>query len=207
MMTFIYSYDICADNIFVMKKRIKLKEFADLNNISYRTALRHWKAGLIEGVQNGSGAILVSEYFDVKASMVEKPVKALLFVRCTDENLVADYEAKLKFFAKELGVESYDIIVWDGYSFQGNPHIVDILEKNYNYIIVDRITDIFGVNHKALMWVCEEKDITVKTLNTPASIGSNIYEFYLSAVSLAKAAVGMNAYKKRLFDSATNLFS
>ena len=206
-MTFIQYYDFCADNIFVMKKRIKLKEFAELNNISYRTALRHWKAGLIDGVQNGSGAILVSEYINVRSSKQEKPVKALLFVRCNDEKLVGDYTDKLRFFAKELGVESYDIIVWDGYSFQGNPHIVNILENNYNYIIVDRITDIFGVNHKALMWVFEERDIVVKSLNPPASIGSNIYEFYLASVSMAKAAVGMNAYKKRLFDSATNLFS
>lgn len=207
-MTFEHYYDICADNISAMKKRIKLKEFAASNNISYRTALRHWRMGLIEGVQNGSGVILVSEYYNAKALKdSEVETKALIFVRCANENMVESYKDKLKFFAKELNVEEYDIIVWDGYAFQGNPHIIEILEKGYNYIIVDRITDIFGANHKAFSWIFEEKDITIKTLNSPDSVGTNVYEFYMSAISMAKAAIGMNAYKKRIFDAANNLFS
>lgn len=198
--------DICADSFSVMKKRMKLKEFAALNNISYRTALRHWQTGLLEGVQNGSGVILVSEY-KKSPNENETPVRALMFVRCPDERFLKDLEEKLSFFAKELEVEKYDKIVWEGFAFQANPHLVDILDSNYNYIIVDKLSDIFGSNYKAFVKILESRGVEVKHLSVSPAVGSQVYEFYLSAISMAKAAVGMNSYKKRVFESASNLFS
>jgi len=207
MMTTVTDCDICADNIFTMRKRMKLKEFAELNNVSYRTALRHWRQGLIEGVQNGSGAILVSEYKDASLNDAETTTKTLVFIRCPNEKFLEEAEKKLDFFAKELEIEEYDKITWEGYMFQANPHLVDVIEKGYNLIIVERLSDIFGANYKALQFLLELRGVRVESLLEPVAVGSVIYEFYLSAMAMVKAAVGMNTHKKRVFDSASNLFS
>lgn len=43
---------------------MKLSEYAKKNSISYRTAFRHWKAGLIRGRQLETGTIVVDEISD-----------------------------------------------------------------------------------------------------------------------------------------------
>lgn len=191
----------------MMRKRVKLKEFAEINDISYRTALRHWQAGLIEGVQNGSGAILVSEYKNAetyKDALISKP---LVFIRSADERMVEGRRKKIDLFMKDVGVENYDTILWDGFIFQANPFLDKILEQDYNYIVVETLTDLFGVNYKILNKLFLEKGIRVEALDKPIPVSAVIYEFYLSAVGMAKAAVGMTGYKKRLFDSANKIFS
>lgn len=199
--------DKCADMFFVMKKRMKLKEFAAVNNISYRTALRHWQAGLIEGVQNGSGAILVSEY--VNGSNYETPsvVKAVVFVRSADDRLAGGREKKLDLFVKGKGVDDYDTIFWDGFIFQANPFLEKILDEGYNHVFVETLTDLFGVNYKVLNRLFAEQGVKVEALSEPVAVAAVVYEFYLAAVNMAKAAVGMTGYKKRLFDSANKIFS
>ena len=186
---------------------MKLKEFAALNNISYRTALRHWQSGLIEGVQNGSGAILVSEY--VNASNYETPavVKPLIFIRSADERLVDERKKKLDIFIKENGYDTYDTILWDGFIFQTNPFLEQIIEEEYNYIVVETLTDLFGVNYKVFVRLFEDRGVKVEALEKPVPVAATVYEFYLAAVGMAKAAVGMTSYKKRLFDSANKIFS
>jgi predicted site-specific integrase-resolvase len=191
----------------MMRKRIKLKEFAEINNISYRTALRHWQAGLIEGIQNGSGAILVSEYKSAENFEDVKIPKPLVFIRSADERMVEGRQKKIDLFMKDAGFENYDTILWDGFIFQANPFLEKILEKDYNYIVVETLTDLFGVNYKILAKLFLEKGIRIDALDKPIPVSAIIYEFYLSAVGMAKAAVGMTGYKKRLFESANKIFS
>lgn len=197
----------CADIFYMIKKRIKLKEFAEINNISYRTALRHWQAGLIEGIQNGSSSILVSEYKSAEKVDNIKIFKPLVFIRSADERMVEGRKKKIDLFMKDGGFEDYDTIIWDGFIFQANPFLEKILEKDYNYIVVETLTDLFGVNYKILAKLFLEKGIEIEPLDKPIPVSAIIYEFYLSAVSMAKAAVGMTSYKKRLFESANKIFS
>jgi hypothetical protein len=191
----------------MMRKRMKLKEFAELNNISYRTALRHWQMGLIEGVQNGSGSILVSEYHNASGNKEAVAIKPLVFIRSADERMIEGRQKKLDLFMQDVGHGTYDTILWDGFIFQANPFIEQILEKGYNYIAVETLTDFLGVNHKIFAELLKEKGIHIEALDKPVAISAIIYEFYLSAVGMAKAAVGMTGYKKRLFETANKIFS
>ena len=51
---------------------MKLSQFAKQQGISYRTALRWWKAGQIKGYQAHTGTIIVAEGTPEKATVVHR---------------------------------------------------------------------------------------------------------------------------------------
>lgn len=64
---------------------MKLSEYARKNNITYRTAHRHWKQGLITGKQLNTGTIVVLELTNT-----HQPIKNLVVLCARVSNRCAE---------------------------------------------------------------------------------------------------------------------
>ncbi len=51
---------------------MKLRQYAKPQGVSYRTALRWWKAGLVQGYQSPNGTIIVTEEPPKEALVVQR---------------------------------------------------------------------------------------------------------------------------------------
>ena len=180
-----------------------LKKFAEANNISYRTAYRHWQKGLLEGIKLPTGTILVKGY--AKDSSPKKDENScILFIRAKTEPSIELVE-KLKNTAHINNLEILDTIIWNGYNFQSNPYINKILLSGASFVIVNKLTDIYGINYLILESLLSEMGIKTITLDEPDKLEDNIRGLIKSSSSMAKAAVGMHGYKKELSHYINNI--
>lgn len=72
---------------------MKLSQYAKQQGISYKTALRWWKAGTIKGYQAASGTIIVTEN-----EQIQKLGKAAIYARVS----TASHKANLERQAERL---------------------------------------------------------------------------------------------------------
>lgn len=196
--------------ISMNKKMISLKKFAENNDISYKTAHRHWKNGIIEGIQLETGTILVQGWKtgreEEKLKTVESSNRAVIMVRSKKPEMVTDDILYLKKLSLEEDLEVVDVIIWDGYIFQSNPFIKKIIDKKVSHVLTVSEYDIYGINAPVIVELLSSLGIKTISLQGEAkNIPEMIYNSVLASSNMAKAAVGMAGYKRAIAESNAKL--
>lgn len=192
-------------------KMISLKKFAETNGISYKTAHRHWRKGLIDGIQLPTGTILVNgwkpeEQATETAQKENTGNDAIILIRTKKTAEVNNIISSLKELALSKNINVIDIIIWDGYVFQSNPFILEILDKNISYILTDNTSSIYSVNNDCIIELLERLGVeTISLEKESKNIPQMIYSSVIASSNMAKAAVGMSSYKRAIAESHQKL--
>jgi predicted site-specific integrase-resolvase len=179
-----------------------LKTFAEQCSISYRTAHRHWKNGILDGVQLENGTIMVKGYKSNKNNILSHSV---IFLRHSINQPYDERLKSLESFASQYGFKDAKIIIWEAYKFQENPHLEELYNSGFTDIFVYDINDLF--NDKAfLMNLFSEKGILVHAVKKDEeSNATMMYKCLTAAAKMARAAVGMSSYKKEISEAHSSI--
>lgn len=203
MLTYVDIYTLAdSKNRMNKEQMMPLKKFAEANNISYRTAYRHWQNDLLEGIKLPTGTILIKGWKKEKEDKQDNT--CIIFIRSISDNNDGVVE-RLKKIATINSLKISKIIIWKGYAFQTNPYMDDILNTNPNFIITNKLSDIYGTNYKIVDKVLSDIGITTLTTEDADDIESSIKGLLQSTTRMAKAAVGMHNHKKDISHYIDNL--
>ncbi len=72
---------------------MRLREYARKNGVCYKTAYRHWKAGLVSGRQLPSGTIVLDDPADTKQN---DQVRAVLYARVSSSENKVNLDSQLE---------------------------------------------------------------------------------------------------------------
>lgn len=130
---------------------MKLSTFAKEKGISYKTAWRWWKAGVIKGKQMPSGTIILDKEFLVNDS---KDTKAIIYARVSSSQNKSNLESqsdRLQQYCTAKGYQVHKVIKEIGSGLNDKrPKLLDILNKDQFDILVvehsDRLTR-FGASY------------------------------------------------------------
>jgi predicted site-specific integrase-resolvase len=144
---------------------MKLSDWAKKKGISYRTAWRWFKQGLIKGYQMPTGTIIVEE--ECKKEDVE--VRCVIYARVSDkrsENLERQAQ-RLTEYATAKGYKIVKVVKEIGSGVNDKrPKLIEILQSDdYDILLVehkDRLTR-FGFNY--LKVLLEKRGITIEVVN------------------------------------------
>lgn len=126
-------------------KRIKLKQFAAEQGISYPTAYRHWKAGNMRGVQLPGGLILVDGWKNTEVEDLDEDtttVLAVIYSRVGNSSQTEDLKRqteKLKKFATEQSYEVVEVIEEVAIAFSDRrPKLLNLLHrKDWDVLLIE----------------------------------------------------------------------
>lgn len=201
-----------ADIYLTMKdKMISLKKFAEQNGVSYKTAHRHWQRGLIDGIQLPTGTILVNGWkheapAEVSSTKEVTGNDAVILIRTKKTAEVNNNISALKELASTKGINIIDIIIWDGYIFQSNPFVVELIDKNISYILTNNVSNIYGVNAECMVELLQRLGVeTISLEKDKKNVPQMIYNSVIAGSNMAKAAVGMASYKRAIAESNQQL--
>lgn len=85
---------------------MKLSEYARRNNISYRTAHRHWKLGLLAGKQLETGTLVIQENPDKG----KETTGAILYARVSSSENKDNLESQLSRIRSYASAKGYTVI-------------------------------------------------------------------------------------------------
>jgi putative resolvase len=127
-------------------RRIKLKQFAEEQGISYVTAYRHWQSGNISGIQLPGGSILVDGWKNSDTGNNEeqdtKTILAVIYSRVVGTSQQEELKAqtnRLKEYAKENGYEVLEVVEEVATAFSDRrPKLLNLLHrKDWNILLVE----------------------------------------------------------------------
>jgi predicted site-specific integrase-resolvase len=130
---------------------MKLSTFAKEKGVSYKTAWRWWKAGIIRGKQMPSGTIILDKEFLVNDS---KDIKAIIYARVSSSQNKSNLESqsdRLQQYCIAKGYQIHKVVKEIGSGLNDKrPKLLDILSKdNFDILVVehsDRLTR-FGASY------------------------------------------------------------
>ena len=183
-----------------------LKRFAEVHNIGYRTAYRHWQNGLLDGIKLATGTILVKGWKSEEQEAPSSKDQGIIFLRTKNEDNDAVL-SKMKDIASDRGIIVAEIIIWNGYAFEENTVLADIIKKGIKTIITTKKSDLFGVNHQTISLLFEGMGWDIIALESPDNIPAMVKGIIQSSSRMAKAAVGMHTFKKDIAHYNNNLLS
>lgn len=190
-------------------EKISLKQFAELNNISYKTAHRHWKQGNIDGMQLPTGTILVKGWNDKSNKKLHNESKyCTIMLRSKNSDTMEQDLAALNKIAKDKKLIVVETIIWDGYIFQENPFIEHIMLTETPYVLTNNASEIYGINHKSINLMLRKMGIeTIQSNHKETNITNMVYNSVSASSSMARSAVGMSNYKKAIAQANKDLLS
>ena len=181
-----------------------LKKFAEANNISYRTAYRHWQNGLLDGIKLPTGTILIKGWVNKETPNNKDENSCIILIRSiTDNN--ENSISRLTKIASANSLKVAKIVVWKGYAFQVNPYLSDVIKEKPKFIITTKLSDIYGSNYSIIDEILSDLGITTLAIDDPDNIESSIKGLIQSTTRMAKAAVGMHNHKKDISHYIDNL--
>ena len=138
---------------------MKLSDYAKNNNITYRTAYRHWKQGLIKGKQLVTGTIVLDEN-------VTNIKSYAIYARVSSYDQKEDLKRQLQRIRDFCS--SRGIIIEKEYSEIASgvndkrPKLLKILNSDYSIIVEhkDRLTR-FGFNYIETLLNKQKRDILI----------------------------------------------
>lgn len=163
---------------------MKLSEYAKRNNITYCTALRHWKAGLINGKQLATGTIVI--YEDEKSKNIYN--RAILYARVSSSENKNNLESQLKRLKDYSAAKGYQVIkeVKEiGSGLNDNRRLLEsVLQSDqWDIIIVehkDRLAR-FGINYIRVL--LEKLDKKIEIINETNDNRSDLMEDFVSIIT------------------------
>lgn len=144
---------------------MKLSEYARKNNISYRTAHRHWKLGLIRGKQLPTGTIVVENQDEPQPPFCQS---AVLYARVSNAENKINLEAQLSRLRNYASAKGYTIVrevkeIGSGLNDK-RPLLENVLQSDNWMVLVaedkDRVAR-FGLNYLSILLQKEGKRIEI----------------------------------------------
>lgn len=144
---------------------MKLSEYARKNNISYRTAHRHWKLGLIRGKQLPTGTIVVENQDEPQPPFCQSTV---LYARVSNAENKINLEAQLSRLRNYASAKGYTIVrevkeIGSGLNDK-RPLLENVLQSDNWMVLVaedkDRVAR-FGLNYLSILLQKEGKRIEI----------------------------------------------
>jgi predicted site-specific integrase-resolvase len=142
---------------------MKLSQYAQQQGISYKTALRWWKAGTIKGYQAASGTIIVTEN-----EQIQKSGKVAIYARVSTASHKANLERQAERLAQYCEARGYQVAkvvkeIASGLN-DSRPKLVSLLkDMSITRIVVehkDRLTR-FGFNYIETLFEAQGRTIEV----------------------------------------------
>lgn len=163
---------------------MKLSEYARRNNISYRTAHRHWKLGLISGRQLETGTIVVSENPDKS----KENTGVVLYTRVSSSenksNLDSQME-RLKGYAAAKGYKVTKEIKEIGSGLNDSRKLLASILKDDNWAILivehkDRLAR-FGIKYLEIL--LDKLNKKIEIINDSDNDTQDIVQDFVSIVT------------------------
>ena len=180
---------------------MKLSEYARCNNISYRTAHRHWKQGLIQGKQLASGTIVVNE--EISQILETTDVLAVLYARVSNGENKANLETQLDRLRSFANAKGYTIVkeikeIGSGLNDK-RPQLERILQSGgWNVLLVedkDRLAR-FGLNY--LQILLEREGRKVEIINNVLDSRDDLMQDFVSIITSFTARLyGLRRSKRK----------
>ena len=185
---------------------MKLSEYAKMNNVCYRTAYRHWKAGIISGKQLPTGTIVISE--EPKTDSNEK-VAIYTRVSSSENKTNLDSQAdRLLSYANAKGYQIHKIIKEVGSGLNDNrPKLYSLLaDTSITKIIVehkDRFSR-FGLNYIKLL--LESQGRSIEIVNEVTDQKEDLIQDFASIItSFCARLYGKRRSKRKTLELITEL--
>lgn len=164
---------------------MKLRDYAKLNSVTYRTAYNHWKAGLIKGKQLETGTIVVE---NSNTTNNNSEIKVATYARVSTSENKTNLETqseRLVSFANAKGFIVSKIVkeIASGLNDE-RPKLTALLnDKTIDFIIVehnDRFSR-FGFNFIKTLLNQQGRDIIV--INPPQNDKDDLIEDFVSIIT------------------------
>jgi len=164
---------------------MKLSQYAKQQGISYKTALRWWKAGTIKGYQAATGTIIVTENEPIKQAE-----RVAIYARVSSAEHKANLERQAERLSQYCEARGYQIAkivkeIASGLN-DGRPKLATLLkDTSITRIVVehkDRLTR-FGFNYIEMLFETQARVIEVVNVSENdkedllADLSSVIYSF------------------------------
>ena len=185
---------------------MKLSEYAKMNNVCYRTAYRHWKAGIISGKQLPTGTIVIGE--EPKTDSNEK-IAIYTRVSSSENKTNLDSQAdRLLSYANAKGYQIHKIIKEVGSGLNDNrPKLYSLLaDTSITKIIVehkDRFSR-FGLNYIKLL--LESQGRSIEIVNEVTDQKEDLIQDFASIItSFCARLYGKRRSKRKTLELITEL--
>ena len=183
-----------------MKKYLKTSEYAKKVGLHYRTVVRHFKNGWIDGYQDpntGTMFLLNPEYKETQ----ETNLKVVLYARVSSSNNTASLDGqieRLRLYAAAKGYEVIDEVkeIASGLN-DSRPKLSKILDRSdWGILLVehkDRLTR-FGFNYFKYLEKCGQK---IEVINVKENKDEELIDDFVSIItSFCGRIYGANRNKK-----------
>lgn len=163
---------------------MKLRDYAKLNNICYRTAYRHYKDGIIAGRQLSTGTIVIDDII-IKEN---KELKIATYARVSSsenkDNMERQSE-RLVSYANAKGYKVSKIVKEIGSGLNDNrKHLYDLLNDDTIDIILvehkDRFSR-FGLNYISLL--LEKQGRKIEIINEVSNETEDLMQDFVSIIT------------------------
>ena len=163
---------------------MKLRDYAKLNSVTYRTAYNHWKSGLIKGKQLETGTIVVD---DIKNDS-KTEIKVATYARVSTSENKTQLETQSERLVSFANANSYIVSkvvkeIASGLNDE-RPKLTSLLnDESIDFIIVehnDRFSR-FGFNFIKQLLQQQGRDIIV--INPPQNDKDDLIEDFVSIIT------------------------
>ena len=142
---------------------MKLSQYAKKNSISYLTAYRHWKQGLIKGKQLGSGTIVVTEEDEIKPTDQNR---AVVYARVSSSENKSNLETQCERLKNFASAKGYKIVKEEKEVGSGlndkRPKLEKLLrEDDWDILLVEHSLARFGINYLSVLLEKQGKKIEI----------------------------------------------
>lgn len=179
---------------------MKLSKYAKKNSISYLTAYRHWKLGLIKGKQLASGTIVVTDEDDTKP--IEQN-RAVIYARVSSAEKKSNLETqceRLKNFASAKGYKIVKEAKEIGSGLNDNrPKLEKLLrEDDWDILLVehkDRLAR-FGIAYLSIL--LEKQGKKIEIINEMGNDKEDLMQDFVSIItSYCACLYGLRRSKRK----------
>ena len=180
---------------------MKLSEYARRNNISYRTAHRHWKQGLIVGKQLASGTIVVKE--EISQILETKDILTVLYARVSNGENKVNLETQLDRLRSFANAKGYTIVkeikeIGSGLNDK-RPQLEKILQSDgWNILLAehkDRVAR-FGLNYLNVLLKKQHQQIEI--INNVLDSQDDLMQDFVSIITSFTARLyGLRGSKRK----------
>jgi putative resolvase len=179
---------------------MKLSQYAKKTGISYITALRHWKAGMLRGKQLETGTIIIFD--DENSPEVNVSGRAVLYARVSSSESKNNLDAQLERLRNYASAKGYTVAYEIKEVGSGlNDHrrqLENVLAKqDWSVIVVehkDRLAR-FGINYMQILLGQLHKKIEV--INEVFDEKEDIMQDFVSIITSFTARIYGNRRSKR----------
>ena len=166
---------------------MKLSEYARKNNITYRTAQRHWSLGLIPGKQLATGTIVVFDD-DKKGIVKTKTLQVATYARVSssqNKDNLDKQQDRLIDYANAKGYKTlYNIKEIGSGLNDSRPKLLELLSnKDIDIIIVEHKDRLTRFGFKYIETLMELQDRKIEVINNLDDDKDDLIQDFISIIT------------------------